>query len=45
VVEHGAAACAGGSCSIQSCASGYRDCNFDVSDGCDAKGSKTLVCE
>lgn len=37
VTEHGIPDCAGGSCSIRSCDAGYRDCNFDVADGCETK--------
>lgn len=39
MVPHGAADCAGGSCSIRQCDDGRRDCNFDVSDGCEAEAA------
>lgn len=33
--ENGIADCAGGRCSIMGCDAGFRDCNFDPSDGCE----------
>jgi hypothetical protein len=42
---HGAPDCAGGSCSIRRCDDGYRDCNFDLSDGCEAEVPAAASCE
>ena len=32
---HGVPDCAGGVCALRSCDAGYRDCNFDATDGCE----------
>jgi hypothetical protein len=44
-VLNGAPDCAGGSCSIRRCNDGYRDCNFDVSDGCESAVASNAGCE
>jgi hypothetical protein len=44
-IEHGTPDCAGGSCSIRRCNDGYRDCNFDATDGCEAEVAVGASCE
>jgi len=44
VTEHGSPDCAGGNCSIRRCDAGYRDCNFDVADGCETKLASSATC-
>ncbi|HEX2869809.1 MAG TPA: hypothetical protein VHP33_01110 [Polyangiaceae bacterium] len=44
-VPNGAPDCAGGICSIRQCDDGYRDCNFEASDGCERRLAHSSNCE
>lgn len=39
VVNHGSAGCAGGSCTVKSCTSGFADCDGVAENGCESRTS------
>ena len=43
-VPNGYPDCAGGVCSIRRCVDGYRDCNFEVPDGCEQRLRSGAAC-